>query len=73
MMSESKVKDENMSTKVEEEKKKVEKEFETMQKEKADLTAKLNQVNTRLVELQGAYSVLTGLNEKKPEPKIIKR
>jgi len=67
MGGEKKVKDENMSNKVEEEIKKVEKEFETMQKEKANLTAKLNQVNTRLVELQGAYNTLFGLKEKKPK------
>ena len=71
-MSEQKVGNENMIGKVEEEKKKVEKEIETMQKEKIDLTAKLNQINTRLVELTGEYKALTGLQEKKPEPKIVK-
>ena len=66
-MAEQKVKNENMSAKVSEEIKKVEKEFETMQKEKTDLTAKLGQVNTRLVELTGEYKALSGLQAKKPE------
>jgi len=66
-MSEQKVKNENMTEKVSEEIKKIEKEFETMQKEKNDLTAKLGQVNTRLVELTGEYKALSGLQVKKPE------
>jgi len=66
-MSEQKVKNDNMNAKVGEELKKVEKEFETMQKEKNDLTAKLGQVNTRLVELTGEYKALSGLQAKKPE------